>query len=150
MAGRFVYNLVHFVWSTHERRDWIAEDWENDLYAYVGGIARNKNATLLQAGGMPDHLHALVSVPPTMSISQMVNALKANSSRWIHEEAPAMKVFSWQEGYGAFTVSRSNEQNVADYIRGQKAHHRKRDFKSEFLDFLQRHAIEYDPQYIWK
>lgn len=98
MAGRFVYNLLHFVRSTHERREWIAESWEDDLYAYIGGIARHKNATLLQAGGIPDHLHALVSLPPTMTISEMVSALKANSSRWIHEEIPKLKVFKWQEG----------------------------------------------------
>ena len=150
MAGRFVYNLVHFVWSTHERREWIAESWEDELYAYIGGIARNKTATLLQAGGMPDHLHALVSLPPTMSISELVSALKANSSRWIHEEKPKLKVFKWQGGYGAFSVSRSSEDVVASYIRGQKAHHRKRDFRSKFLDLLARHDLDYDPQYIWK
>ena len=150
MAGRFVYNLIHFVWSTHDRREWIADPWKDDLNAYMGGIARNKSATLLQAGGMPDHLHLLVSVPPTLSISEMVNAFKSNSSRWIHEKIPRMKIFSWQEGYGAFSVSRSNEEAVANYIRQQKSHHRRRDFKLEFLELLARHNIDYDPQYIWK
>jgi REP element-mobilizing transposase RayT len=150
MAGRFVYNLIHFVWSTHDRREWIADSWEDDLNAYLGGIARNKNAALLQAGGMPDHLHLLVSVPPTLSISEMVNALKSNSSRWVHEEVSRMKIFAWQEGYGAFSVSRSNEETVAHYIRQQKSHHRKRDFKTEFLELLARHDLDYDPEYIWK
>lgn len=150
MAGRFVCNLVHFVWSTDHRRDWIAESWEDGLYAYIGGIARNKKATLLQAGGMQDHLHLLVSLPPMISISEMVNALKSNSSRWVHIEIPGMKVFAWQEGYGAFSVSRSNEEAVANYIRLQKSHHRKRDFRTEFLDLLRRHEIDFDAEYIWK
>lgn len=81
MAGRFVCNLMHFVWSTYERREWIVEFWEDQLYAYIGGIARNKNATLIAAGGMPDHLHVLVSLPPTISVSDMANAFKSNSSR---------------------------------------------------------------------
>ena len=114
MAGRFVYNLIHFVWSTHDRREWISESWEDELYGYIGGIARNKKAKLLKAGGMPDHIHLLVSLPPTASISDMVNALKANSSRWVHDEIPRMKLFSWQEGYGAFSVSRSNEETVGN------------------------------------
>jgi hypothetical protein len=96
MAGRFVYSMVHFVWSTHNRREWIDVSWEDDLYGYIGGIARNKNAKLIQGGGMPDHLHLLVSMPPTGSISEFVNAFKANSSRWIHEDVPRMKTFAWQ------------------------------------------------------
>ena len=76
MAGRFVCNLIHFVWSTQGRREWIAESWEEQLHAYIGGIANNKNATLIAAGGMPDHLHLLVSMPPTVSVSDMVNVLK--------------------------------------------------------------------------
>jgi REP element-mobilizing transposase RayT len=150
MAGRFVYSMVHFVWSTHNRREWIDVSWEDDLYGYIGGIARNKNAKLIQGGGMPDHLHLLVSMPPTVSISEFVNAFKANLSRWIHDDVPRMKTFAWQKGYGAFSVSRSNEEAVADYIRRQKEHHRKRDFQKEFLDLLERHGIDYDPEYIWK
>ena len=150
MAGRFVCNLIHFVWSTHGRREWLAESWEEKLHAYIGGIANNKNATLIAAGGMADHLHLLVSMPPTASVSDMVNAFKSNSSRWIHDEISRMKIFRWQEGYGAFSVSRSNEDSVVQYIRQQKEHHKKRDFKSEFLDFLKRHDVEYDPDYIWE
>ena len=150
MAGRFVCNLIHFVWSTNGRREWIKESWEEQLHAYIGGIARNKSATLIAAGGMPDHLHLLVSLPPTVSISEMVNVLKSNSSRWIHDELPQLNTFRWQEGYGAFSVSRSNEDSVVQYIRRQKEHHKKRDFKSEFLDFLKRHGIDYDTNYIWE
>jgi REP element-mobilizing transposase RayT len=149
MAGRYVCNLIHFVWSTHGRREWIAESWEDQLFAYLGGIAKNKKAKLIAAGGTRDHVRLLISMPPTVSVSEMVNALKSNSSRWIHDEIPRMKGFQWQEGYGGFSVSRSNEDSVVGYIRRQKEHHRKRDFKAEFLDFLERHKIDYDPRYIW-
>ncbi len=150
MAGRYVYNLTHFVWSTHDRREWIAESWQESLYGYLGGIARNKQATLIQAGGMLDHLHLLVSLPPTVTLSEMVNVFKSNSSRWIRTEMPRMNIFTWQEGYGAFSVSRSSEQTVANYIRQQKTHHRTRNFQQEFLDLLERHGIDYDPKYLWK
>jgi putative transposase len=149
MAGRYVCNLIHFVWSTNGRREWIKESWEEGLFAYLGGIARNKNATLIAAGGMPDHVHLLVSMPPTVSLSEMVNALKSNSSRWIHEDIPHFEPFRWQEGYGAFSVSRSNEESVVRYIRNQKQHHEKLDFQSELLQFLAKHRIEYDERYIW-
>ena len=150
MAGRFVCNLIHFVWSTNGRREWISESWEDQLFAYLGGIARNKSATLIAAGGVPDHLHLLVAMPSTISVSDMVNALKANSSKWIHQDVPKFKSFRWQEGYGAFSVSRSNENAVVAYIQNQKEHHKKRDFKAELLDFLIKHEIEYDPKYIWQ
>ncbi len=150
MAGRFVCNLIHLVWSTNGRRSWIAETWEQDLYRYLGGIAKNKGATLMAAGGMPDHLHLLISMPPNVHISELVNALKSNSSRWIHNEITGMKIFRWQEGYGGFSVSRSNEKSVADYISNQKRHHQLRDFKSEFLQLLTRHGIEFDEKFIWK
>ena len=149
MAGRFVCNLIHFVWSTHGRREWIAESWQDELHGYIGGIARNKSAMLIAAGGMPDHLHLLVSMPPTVFASEMVNALKSNSSRWIHDKSAQMKIFRWQGGYGAFSVSRSNEDSVVDYIRRQKEHHRTRDLRTEFLEFLIRQEVDYDPKYIW-
>lgn len=149
MAGRFVCNLVHFVWSTDGRRAWMSESWENELYSYLGGIAKNKIARLISAGGISDHFHLLVSMHPTISVSEMVNTLKSNSSRWVHDEIK-QTVFKWQEGYGAFSVSRSNEATVDRYIRRQKEHHKKRDFKMEFLDLLEKHEIDYDPDYIWK
>lgn len=149
MAGRYVCSLTHFVWSTNGRREWIADSWADRLYAYLGRITRQKDGLLIIAGGISDHVHLLVSMPPTVSISAMVNALKANSSRWIHDEIACMKPFKWQEGYGAFSVSRSSQASVVEYIQNQKEHHRKWKFKDEFVELIRRHEIDYDERYIW-
>ena len=86
MAGKHISLLVHFVWSTLNREAWISPSWEDELYRVIGGIFRNKNAKLIEAGGISDHIHLYASLPSTISLAQMVNAAKANSSRWIHEE----------------------------------------------------------------
>jgi putative transposase len=150
MAGKHISLLVHFVWSTAGREPWILPAWEDELYKYVGGVLRNKNAKLLEAGGTSDHIHLYASLPSTVSLAEIVNAVKANSSRWIHNEFANRRGFAWQEGYGAFSVSKSSERNVMKYIRRQKEHHRRRGFKGEFIDLLDRHGIDYDRRYIWK
>ena len=105
MAGKHPSLLVHFVWSTSGREPWISPTWEGELYKFIGGILRNKKAKLLEAGGMSDHIHLYTSLPSTVSLAEMVNVIKSNSSRWIHEEIPHRRGFAWQEGYGAFSVS---------------------------------------------
>ncbi len=119
------------------------------LYGYIGGVLENKKATLICAGGVEDHIHLLTSLPSTVTIAEIVNAMKANSSRWIHETFPDQRDFAWQSGYGAFSVSKSVEEKVIQYIRNQKEHHRKQDFKSEFVEFLDKHGVEYDDKYLW-
>jgi REP element-mobilizing transposase RayT len=148
MAGKHLSLLVHFVWSTARREPWIEPDWQDDLYGYIGGIIKNKNARLICAGGMHDHVHLYASLPTTITIADFVSVVKSNSSRWVHESFPKRKAFVWQEGYGAFSVSKS-EENVIEYIRDQERHHRKRDFKEEFLVFLDKYQIEYDERYLW-
>ena len=111
---------------------------------------KNKNAKLISPGGMFDHIHLYVSMPSTISIADFVNAVKANSSRWIHESSSRMRGFAWQEGYGAFSVSKSEESKVVRYISNQEEHHRKRTFKEELTALLEKHGIEYDKRYIWK
>jgi REP element-mobilizing transposase RayT len=150
MAGKHISLLVHFVWSTAGREPWISSEWNQELYDYLGGIFRNKDAALLSAGGISDHIHLYASLPSTLSLAEIVNAAKANSSRWIHEKFRTKRGFAWQEGYGAFSVSKSAEPEVVRYIAHQAEHHRRRDFKSEFIDLLNRHHIEYDERYIWK
>jgi putative transposase len=149
MAGKYLSLLVHFIWSTAGREPWIGLDWQNDLYGYVGGVMKKKNARLISAGGMYDHIHLYASLPSTVSIADFVNAVKSNSSRWVHESFPNRKGFAWQEGYGAFSVSKSEEKKVIRYIHSQRDHHSKRSFKEEFLDFLIRYEIEYDERYLW-
>ena len=105
--------------------------------------------TALQVGGVEDHIHSLIMAPPTLSPSQIAPFLTGESSKWIHEEFPARKQFGWQDGYGAFTVSKSNVPDVISYIRNQREHHRKRTFQEEYLEFLIKNGIEYDERYLW-
>ena len=112
-------------------------------------MLREKGAKLISAGGMADHIHLYTSLPSTMSLADAVNAMKSNSSRWIHETLPNHAAFAWQKGYGAFSVSKSADVSVIEYIRNQREHHRVRTFQEEFIGFLQRHSIEYDERYLW-
>ena len=149
MAGKYISLLVHFTWSTARREPWLEADMRDDLYAYIGGIMNNKRARLISAGGMFDHIHLFASLPATISVADFVSAVKSNSSRWIHESFSKLRSFAWQEGYGAFSVSKSEQQRVVKYISNQEAHHRKRTFKQELITLLDKHGIEYDARYIW-
>lgn len=121
----------------------------DDLYSYIGGIMHNKKAKLISAGGMFDHIHIFASLPSTISIAGLVNAVKSNSSRWIHQSFAPLQNFAWQEGYGAFSVSKSGHQAVVRYIGNQEKHHRKRTFKEELVALLDKHEVEYDERYLW-
>ena len=149
MPGKYLSLLVHFVWSTKNREPWIEREWSDNLYAYIGGVLRKKKAKLICAGGIDDHIHIYSSLPSTLTVADAVNAMKANSSRWIHEEMPKKKGFAWQEGYGAFSVNKSSEQRVINYILNQETHHNCYRVKNEFLTLLPKHGIEYDERYLW-
>ena len=127
----------------------IDPSWQDRLYGYLGGVLENKKGKLICAGGMPDHIHLLGSLPPQLSVSETVNFLKSNSSRWVHQTFPRHADFAWQNGYGAFAVSKSNEDRIIHYIQNQSEHHRNRTFKEEFLGFLSKHGIPYDDRFIW-
>jgi putative transposase len=140
------YNVV---FSTKNREPLIARNIENRVWAYIGGIARKHKMTALQVGGIEDHIHALVTAPATLSPSQIAQFLKGDSSKWIHAEFSGMGRFAWQDGYGAFTVSRSSIPPVIAYIQNQRDHHRKKSFQEEYRELLEKHGIEYDERYIW-
>jgi putative transposase len=150
MSGKYLSLNVHFTWSTAGREPWIEKEIREDLYAYIGGILNNKNAKLISAGGVFDHIHLYASLPSTISIADFVNVVKSNSSRWIHESFSQLRGFAWQEGYGAFSVSKSAENSVVRYVRNQENHHAKRTFKQELLTLLEKHEIKYDERYLWK
>ena len=101
MAGKYLSLLVHFTWSTKGREPWIETSMRDDLYSYIGGIMKNKNARLIAAGGVFDHIHLYASMPSTISIADFVNVVKSNSSRWVHKGFAHLRNFAWQEGYGA-------------------------------------------------
>jgi len=150
MSHSYVSNLMHCTFSTKERYPWIDADLELRLWPYIGGIARENRMKALAIGGIFDHLHALLSLPSTMSFAKAVQLIKGGSSKWIHDEFRHLRKFEWQEGYGAFSVSASQLERTIAYIGRQKEHHRKRTFKEEFITLLDRHHVVYDPRYVFR
>ena len=112
-------------------------------------IVRKDGGVLLEIGGMPDHVHLLMRYHQKRAVADFMRDLKSNSSRWVHEAVPEARSFAWQDGYGAFTVSKSMESTVVRYIRRQPEHHREKSFKEEFRDLLAAHGVEWDEAYIW-
>lgn len=149
MANTYTALHYHFVYSTKNRAPYLTQDIEQRVWAYIGGVARKHGMVALQIGGFDDHIHALISAPPTLSPSHIAQYLKGDSSKWIHETFPELQEFAWQQGYGAFTVSKMRLDAVVRYIQNQRAHHQQRDFQAEYRDFLQTHEIAYDEQYVW-
>ena len=140
----FTSCLVHFVWSTKNREPFLTSDLRERLWPYLGGIARENKMKAVAIGGAADHVHMLVSLPPTLSIAKAVQLLKGNSSKWIHETFPKLRSFEWQEGYGAFSIGISGINVTVAYIKDQAEHHRTRTFKEEFITMLRKHGFDYD------
>ena len=134
--------LVHAIFSTKDRRPLLDKDLKPSMHAYLGGIVREIGGVAIRINGTADHVHMLLRVPPVVAIADMIRDVKASSSKWADR-------FAWQTGYGAFSVSESAAQRVIRYIEEQEQHHRKMTFQEEYLSFLKRHKIDYDPRYIW-
>jgi len=149
MANTYTSLHYHFVFSTKDRELWIKPEIEGRIWAYLGGIANKNRMKPLQIGGVDDHIHILLGAPATMAPAKATQLIKGGSSAWIHTEFPELRNFEWQDGYGAFTVSKSAIPEVTAYIRNQREHHQRRTFKEEFLMLLNRHEIEYDERYLW-
>lgn len=144
------YTSLHFhvIFATKDRRPLIKSAWRDRLYEYIGGITRDLPGRLLSAGGMPDHVHLLLGLHATVAVSNALRDIKAGSSKWIHENFENQRGFAWQDGYAAFAVSHSQMDAVRSYIAQQEEHHRHQTFDEEFVAFLQRHKISYDPRYL--
>ena len=149
MPQSFVSLNCHVIFSTKNREPLLLPEWVSRLYQYIGGTLRAKGSVLLAAGGMPDHVHLALSLSKQNAIADIVRDIKANSSRWIHETIDGLGGFAWQTGYGAFSVSQSNMDDVKRYIANQPEHHRVRTFQEEFVLFLRRHGVQYDEQHVW-
>jgi len=148
MGSTLCCHFVHVVFSTKDRQPLIVPELTPRLYAYLGGIARHNECSLVAAGGIEDHIHVLLTLHPSHALADLVRDLKSNSSRWMHEEGGIAR-FAWQSGYAAFSVSRSNLNAVGTYIDTQREHHARRTFKEELVEFLERHGVEYDERYIF-
>ncbi len=146
MSHSYAQNHLHVVFSTKEREKLIAKPMQTKLWSYMAGIARNHDFLVIANGGMEDHVHLLILLPPILPLAKAINFLKANSSKWMSEHGTR---FAWQEGYGAFAVSKSNIGAVVRYINEQESHHRKMSFEDEFIGLLRKHGIEFDPRYVF-
>ena len=147
MSHTYISELVHCVFSTKNRRNLIPPEIQSDLWAFLGGIARKNGLKALVVGGTENHVHVLLSLTATMPLAKAVQLIKGASSHWMNVNHT--KDFAWQEGYGAFTVGISQKADTVAYIRSQADHHRKRSFEEEFVAFLERHDVDYDPQYVF-
>jgi REP element-mobilizing transposase RayT len=148
MSDSYTNLLYHIVFSTKDRRPLITSEIEPQLYDYIGGIIRGLGGICLELNGTEDHVHLLAKFRPDCALSDILRELKANATGWMHEVFPELKDFSWQRGYGAFTVSHSHVEQVSQYIRRQKEHHTKISFRDEFIQFLKVNGIEYDERYV--
>ena len=148
MSDTFTKLLYHLVFSTKHRQPLIEDKLRSELYPYIEGILRRRQGVVMTIGGMPDHVHLLVRLKPDMSVSKIVQAIKANSSKWIHERPDFPRDFAWQVGYGAFTVSESKARSVYRYIQRQEEHHHKASYEDELRVLLTKHGIEFDPAYL--
>ncbi len=148
VAQSYVNLLYHVVFSTRGREPLIVEALQPRLYAYIGGIVRKQGGVPLAVNGTEDHVHLFAKLRQDRALSDMVRDLKAYSSGWMHKVFPDLKDFTWQNGYGAFTVSASQADIVRRYVERQKMHHRDHGFKDEFVNFLRANNIEFDERYL--
>lgn len=150
MPHSFHNLLFHVVFSTKDRVPSIDAELRSDLFPYIGGIVRQMDCTARLVNGTKDHVHLLMNLRADISVSECVRVVKANSSRWVHETQPRRSAFAWQTGYGAFTVSASNENAVFQYIQNQEKHHQRISFKEEFVALLRKHRVPFDEKFLWK
>jgi REP element-mobilizing transposase RayT len=150
MANTYSQIHLQFVFAVKHRDSLILKHWKEELYLYISGIIEKQGHKLLAINGMPDHIHIFIGMRPNQSVSDLLQDIKRNSSLWINQKGFVNGKFEWQEGYGAFSYSKSQVKSVIDYIENQENHHKKISFTEEYIDFLKKFEIEYDERYIFK
>ncbi len=141
--------LVHIVFSTKLSKPFIAQAIKKELYSYMASILKDCYCSPIIIGGVEDHVHVLCKLSKTRSISSVIEDVKKKSSKWIKNKGIEYKDFYWQNGYGAFSIGKSQVNTLKEYIQKQEDHHRNKSFKEEFLEILNRYGIEYDEHYLW-
>ena len=150
MPNTYTQIHIQFVFAVKYRKALIDKAWKEDLHKYITGIVQGHNHKMLQINSMPDHIHIFIGMRPTQSISELMKIVKGESTKWIKEQSNTLNAFAWQEGYGAFSYSKSQVNNVINYIKNQEEHHKKENFIDEYKKFLTLFEIEWDEKYIFK
>src|SRR6185295_14727267 len=150
MADTYTQIHVHFVFAVKYRAALIQPEWRDRLHKYITGIIQSNDHKMLQVNSMPDHIHIVIGLRPSQSIASLVQNVKTETSKWIKQNGFCKSSFAWQEGYGAFSYSKSHIPNVIRYIQNQEAHHKKEIFLDEYRKMLKTFDIEYDEKYIFK
>ena len=149
MANTYTQLYIHFIFAVKSNKCLIQKKWSNELQKYITGISHNLKCKTLSINNVADHIHLFISKHPTISESEYVQKIKNNSARWINKSNFLINDFSWQSGYGAFTYSRSQINNVCKYISNQQEHHRKYTFHEEYISFLEKFSIDYNESYLF-
>jgi putative transposase len=149
MAGTFSQIYIQYVFAVKGRENLLQKPWREEVFKYMSGIIKAKNHKPIIVNGVADHVHVFVGLKPGMSISDLVRDIKNNSSNFINEQKFIKGKFSWQEGFGAFSYGHSQIDTVYQYVANQEEHHKKRTFKEEYTDFLQKFEIEYNEKYLF-
>jgi len=150
MANTYTQIHIQAVFTVQNTDCVIKKSWKEDLNRYIIGIIQNHGHKVLAINSMPDHVHVFFGMRPTQALSDLMQDVKGDSSKWINQKGFVKGHFSWQEGYGAFSYSKSHVDNVIDYIKGQEAHHHKKTFLEEYHEFLVKFEVDYDERYIFK
>jgi len=146
VSHTYAQNVIHVVFSTKDRRKLMSGEFRPRMWAYAAGICKKFDILVLAVGGMEDHIHLLIQIPPSLSLANAVNAIKSNTSRWADEQGHK---FAWQQGYAAFSVSASLVPTVVRYIQTQESHHKKMTFDAELLALLKKHGVKFDPSFVF-
>jgi len=144
MGQSLVKNYIHIIYSTKNRQPFIRQEYEVELYKYLGGVCKAHDCTPIQVGGHLDHVHILCLLSKRMTIADLLEEVKTDSSKWMKKRAAELKNFYWQDGYGAFSVNPREVDMVTEYIQNQREHHSIKTFKDEYLAFLKKYKVEYD------
>ncbi|MGM0933581.1 MAG: IS200/IS605 family transposase [Bacteroidota bacterium] len=150
MANTYTQIYIHVVFAVKGRQNLISKKWKDELYKYITGIVTNEGQKLIAINGMPDHLHILLGIKPNKNISDLIRDIKANSSRFINTRNWIAGKFEWQTGFGAFSCGHSQLDTVIHYIQEQESHHKKLNFREEYLKFLNTYNIEYNSDYLFE
>lgn len=150
MANTYSQIYIQIVFAVSGRENLISKEWKTELYKYITGIVTNQGQKLLAINGVADHIHILLNIRPNIALSDLVRDIKANSGRWINEKRFVRGKFQWQEGFGAFSYSISQLDDVIDYIQKQEEHHGEVSFRKEYLTYLNKFKVDFDPKYTFE